>query len=93
MTREEFAELLGRASNPDTSAEALLGISDGTNELFDAIEAAQNQANEDAKTIAELRDANTRLFQRIGVSEPQEEEEHEETLDEMDERLRKEILG
>lgn len=88
MTREEFETLLTQAADPNQTAMALSNIREGVGTLFDSNEQLSKQVNEDNETIAQLRQTNMQLFLRIGGQAPQEEEK-EETLEEMDERLRK----
>lgn len=88
MTREEFETLLTQASDPNQTAMALTQIREGVGELFNSNENLSQQVAESNETIAQLRQTNMQLFLRIGGQAP-EEEEKEETLEEMDERLRK----
>ena len=88
MTREEFETLLTQAADPNQTALALSQIREGVGELFNSNENLSQQVAEGNETIAELRQTNRQLFLRIGGQAP-EEEEKEETLEEMDERLRK----
>ena len=88
MTREEFDTLLTQAADPNQTALALSQIREGVGELFNSNENLSKQVNDDNETIAQLRQTNMQLFLRIGGQAPQEEEK-EETLEEMDERLRK----
>lgn len=88
MTREEFDTLLTQAADPNQTALALSQIREGVGELFNSNENLSQQVAEGNETIAQLRQTNMQLFLRIGGQAP-EEEEKEETLEEMDERLRK----
>ena len=88
MTREEFETLLTQAADPNQTALALSQIREGVGELFNSNENLSQQVAESNETIAQLRQTNMQLFLRIGGQAP-EEEEKEETLEEMDERLRK----
>ena len=88
MTREEFNTLLTQAADPNQTAMALSQIREGVGELFNSNENLSQQVTESNETIAQLRQTNMQLFLRIGGQAP-EEEEKEETLEEMDERLRK----
>lgn len=88
MTREEFDTLLTQAADPNQTALALSQIREGVGELFNSNENLSQQVAESNETIAQLRQTNMQLFLRIGGQAPQEEEK-EETLEEMDERLRK----
>ena len=88
MTREEFDTLLTQAADPNQTAMALAQIREGVGELFNSNENLSQQVAESNETIAQLRQTNMQLFLRIGGQAP-EEEEKEETLEEMDERLRK----
>ena len=88
MTREEFETLLTQAADPNQTAIALTQIREGVGELFNSNENLSQQVAESNETIAQLRQTNMQLFLRIGGQAP-EEEEKEETLEEMDERLRK----
>ena len=88
MTREELETLLTQASDPNQTAMALTQIREGVGELFNSNENLSQQVAESNETIAQLRQTNMQLFLRIGGQAP-EEEEKEETLEEMDERLRK----
>lgn len=88
MTREEFDGLLTQAADPNQTALALSQIREGVGELFNSNENLSQQVAESNETIAQLRQTNMQLFLRIGGQAP-EEEEKEETLEEMDERLRK----
>lgn len=88
MTREEFDTLLTQAADPNQTALALSQIREGVGELFNSNENLSQQVAESNDTIAQLRQTNMQLFLRIGGQAPQEEEK-EETLEEMDERLRK----
>lgn len=88
MTREEFETLLTQAADPNQTALALSQIREGVGELFNSNENLSQQVAEGNETIAQLRQTNMQLFLRIGGQAPQEEEK-EETLEEMDERLRK----
>ena len=88
MTREEFNTLLTQAADPNQTALALSQIREGVGELFNSNENLSQQVAESNETIAQLRQTNMQLFLRIGGQAP-EEEEKEETLEEMDERLRK----
>lgn len=88
MTREEFDTLLTQAADPNQTALALSQIREGVGELFNSNENLSQQVAEGNDTIAQLRQTNMQLFLRIGGQAP-EEEEKEETLEEMDERLRK----
>lgn len=88
MTREEFDTLLTQAADPNQTAIALTQIREGVGELFNSNENLSQQVAEGNETIAQLRQTNMQLFLRIGGQAP-EEEEKEETLEEMDERLRK----
>ena len=88
MTREEFNTLLTQAADPNQTALALSQIREGVGTLFDSNENLSQQVAESNETIAQLRQTNMQLFLRIGGQAPQEEEK-EETLEEMDERLRK----
>lgn len=88
MTREEFDTLLTQAADPNQTAIALTQIREGVGELFNSNENLSQQVAESNETIAQLRQTNMQLFLRIGGQAP-EEEEKEETLEEMDERLRK----
>ena len=88
MTREEFDTLLTQAADPNQTALALSQIREGVGELFNSNENLSQQVTESNETIAQLRQTNMQLFLRIGGQAP-EEEEKEETLEEMDERLRK----
>lgn len=88
MTREEFDTLLTQAADPNQTALALSQIREGVGELFNSNENLSQQVAESNETIAQLRQTNMQLFLRIGGQAP-EEEEKEETLEEMDERLRK----
>ena len=88
MTREEFDTLLTQAADPNQTALALSQIREGVGELFNSNENLSQQVAESNDTIAQLRQTNMQLFLRIGGQAP-EEEEKEETLEEMDERLRK----
>ena len=87
MTREEFDTLLTQAADPNQTALALSQIREGVGELFNSNENLSQQVAESNETIAQLRQTNMQLFLRIGGQAP-EEEEKEETLEEMDERLR-----
>lgn len=87
MTREEMKAALIRAANPDTAAEALTEISAAVDDLYTENEAAAAATAKANETIAQLRDANMRLFLRIG-GDAETEEEKEETIDEMTARLR-----
>ena len=94
MTREEFKALLAGAANPDTAADSLTSISDGVEGLFSELEAASAKASSDAETINQLRDSNMRLFLRVSGTAPDDPEpDHEETVDEMKNRLRTAITG
>lgn len=88
MTREEFDTLLTQATDPNQTALALSQIREGVGELYNSNENLSQQVAESNETIAQLRQTNMQLFLRIGGQAPQEEEK-EETLEEMDERLRK----
>ena len=88
MTREEFDTLLTQATDPNQTALALSQIREGVGELFNSNEKLSQQVADGNETIAQLRQTNMQLFLRIGGQAP-EEEEKEETLEEMDERLRK----
>lgn len=88
MTREEFDTLLTQAADPNQTALALSQIREGVGELFNSNENLSQQVNDSNETINQLRQTNMQLFLRIGGQAP-EEEEKEETLEEMDERLRK----
>lgn len=88
MTREEFDTLLTQAADPNQTALALSQIREGVGELFNSNENLSQQVAEGNETINQLRQTNMQLFLRIGGQAP-EEEEKEETLEEMDERLRK----
>ena len=88
MTREEFDTLLTQAADPNQTALALSQMREGVGELFNSNENLSQQVAESNDTIAQLRQTNMQLFLRIGGQAP-EEEEKEETLEEMDERLRK----
>ena len=88
MTREEFDTLLTQAADPNQTALALSQIREGVGELFNSNDNLSQQVAESNETIAQLRQTNMQLFLRIGGQAP-EEEEKEETLEEMDERLRK----
>ena len=88
MTREEFETLLTQATDPNQTAMALAQIREGVGELFNSNENLSKQVNDSNETINQLRQTNMQLFLRIGGQAP-EEEEKEETLEEMDERLRK----
>ena len=88
MTREEFDTLLTQAADPNQTALALSQIREGVGELFNSNENLAQQVAEGNETINQLRQTNMQLFLRIGGQAP-EEEEKEETLEEMDERLRK----
>ena len=88
MTREEFDTLLTQAADPNQTALALSQIREGVGELFNSNENLSQQVAESNETIAQPRQTNMQLFLRIGGQAP-EEEEKEETLEEMDERLRK----
>lgn len=88
MTREEFDTLLTQAADPNQTAMALTQIREGVDTLFNSNENLSQQVAESNETIAQLRQTNMQLFLRIGGQAP-EEEEKEETLEEMDERLRK----
>ena len=88
MTREEFETLLTQAADPNQTAIALTQIREGVGELFNSNENLSQQVAEGNETINQLRQTNMQLFLRIGGQAP-EEEEKEETLEEMDERLRK----
>ena len=88
MTREEFNTMLTQAADPNQTALALSQIREGVGELFNSNENLSQQVAEGNETINQLRQTNMQLFLRIGGQAP-EEEEKEETLEEMDERLRK----
>ena len=88
MTREEFDTLLTQAADPNQTALALSQIREGVGELFNSNENLSKQVNDSNETINQLRQTKMQLFLRIGGQAP-EEEEKEETLEEMDERLRK----
>lgn len=93
MTREEFGKYLTAAANPDTAPDALASIKSGVDELFTTSETATATLADNAKTIADLRDTNMRMFLRqVGESGGQEEDK-EETLEEYNRRFAAEMNG
>lgn len=91
MTREEFAAFMKDAADANKAPDALSRIKDGVEEMFATIDTLSESKTANEATIAELRDVNMRMFLRQG-SPAEDDEDEEETLDEMDERLRKQIL-
>lgn len=69
--------------------------------LADSVEADLANANavigERDKTIADLKEQNNKLYARFLLTETgkgtEEEEEHEETIEEFNEKIRKQIVG
>lgn len=92
MTKDEFDGLLLQAANADTAPEALSKIRDGVNDLFGEAETLKAANEASTKQIADLRDTNMRLFLRT-TGNVKDEDEHEETVEELNERLRKKLLG
>ena len=92
MTQEELEALLAQCANPDTAPVALSTLKDKVSVLISDCANAKSKSDEDAKKIAELRDVNMRMFLRT-TSEVKDQEEHEETVDELNARLREALLG
>ena len=65
MTHDEMKALIAQAADPDKTAEALTAIADEVTTLYDTVDSYAAQVAEKDKTIADLRDSNTRLFLRI----------------------------
>lgn len=93
MTRDEFAAYLNDAADANKAPDALAKIRDGVTEMYASIDSLTEAKTANEATIAELRDVNMRMFLRQGSAGDDDDEDEEETLDEMDDRLRKQILG
>lgn len=65
MTRDNMKAIIAQAADPDKTAEALTAIADEVTTLYDTVDSYAAQVAEKDKTIADLRDSNTRLFLRI----------------------------
>lgn len=65
MTRDEMTAIIAQAADPDKAAEALTAIADEVKNLYDTADSYAAQVAEKDKTIADLRDSNTRLMLRI----------------------------
>ena len=65
MTRDDMTALIAQAADPDKAAEALTAIAEEVTSLYDTAEGYAKQVAEKDKTIADLRDSNTRLMLRI----------------------------
>ena len=65
MTHDEMKALIAQAADPDKAAEALTAIAEEVTTLYDTVDSYAAQVAEKDKTIADLRDSNTRLFLRI----------------------------
>lgn len=92
MTTEELNALLAQAADPNNAPVALATLKDKVTDLITASSNAAIKAQEDAKTIQDLRDTNMRMFLRV-TGEAGGQEEHEETVDELNARLRAALLG
>lgn len=95
MTNEELEVLLTQAADPNTAPVALSSLRDNVRDLISNVGTLTAQTQADAKTIADLRDVNMRLFLKTGSGAETggQEEEHEETVEELNERLRKTLRG
>lgn len=65
MTRDDMKAIIAQAADPDKAAEALTAITDEVTTLYDTVDSYAEQVAEKDKTIADLRDSNTRLMLRI----------------------------
>ena len=95
MTREEAKAYLADALDPDKAAGAIQYLSDGVEQLFGDYEAATAGLSERDEKITELRDTNNKLTAAnllLRTSDVQEQEEKEETVDELNARLREEHI-
>lgn len=92
MKVEIMDALLKSASDPNKAPEALSQLREAImadNDTLEANNVTIGKLNED---IATLRDTNQRLFLRVTGDEA-DEPAHEETTEELNERLRKQIFG
>lgn len=64
MTREELKAILTAAGDPNTSAEALVTISDKVGGMITEADDLREKLSDAERTIASLRDTNMRLFLR-----------------------------
>lgn len=89
MKKSEYDTIIAKITNPDTQAEGLL-------ELNDKLTADENEFAENAKSIADLRDSNQKLFLRATATPDQQdnqEEEQEDTLAKFENKLSANIGG
>lgn len=87
ITKKDFKALMKRATDPNEAPVALQAINDGFEELFNAHETQTTAIAEKDATIASLRDTNMKLFLRATGEPSGEHNDHEETDEEIFERL------
>lgn len=94
MTRDEVLALITQAANADTAPAALSELTGAVNELFTTNDTLTKTVQENATTIANLRDTNMRLFlaqtEKVKEDEPEPEKTAEDYLNELVEKIMEE---